>query len=679
MHRVPHRSPPLVPLLLLAGLLPAAPAAAQSYTVSPAGVAAFNAEVQGIYDGLRPTIERELQQQARAQLDGFKQVEGKWEIEVEKFHALRLKVDAAPGLLSASSRALQVAVPARGTWEIEVEADVRIRKTSGWPKPRIRLRHVRVNVSEVRLTAGVELDDTDPYRPTAKRVGTPKFEARVRLRSKRLFTGLLMRILSPFANKLARKAVDEALAGLTPQLSALQGLPGEVPADGAPLLTDSGAPLPWDEVVTNVGEKQRAHHLPHGTLLHARSDVPTEGSWLDDYRDGGAGNVGTSVPVGDGGDSAIWTGHYLAGEAFRYGVTQDPVALDNVRHAIRGISALLEVHGQTGLLARVAAPASSPMGASILADGRPTVLRSMRGEVWVGTNGSYGISRDQYMGVFMGLALAYDLVPDSAVRAECRLRVEQMVDYLMRTGWWVDEDRPALGLSTPQGKNGFPTFWGPGIDQKLNTLLIGQRVVATTKYDAEIARITPLAETDWLSSWSSCFSYDSYYKFNLAHGTYYNYFRLETDPARRAHLERGYLITRRYVGHHRNPHFELVQASILPAERPRLFPAAKEGLRRFLLRPHRHVAPTVVDLSGVTFVTIDLPVIPAPGQSNATTASVTIPSEPLEPLLRKPGGDFLWQRNPFEVAQAGKGDPHRELPGIDLTLPYWMGRYHGAW
>ena len=29
-------------------------------------------------------------------------------------------------------------------------------------------------------------------------------------------------------------------------------------------------------------------------------------------------------------DSAFYTGHYLAGEAYRYNVTQDPRALDNV-------------------------------------------------------------------------------------------------------------------------------------------------------------------------------------------------------------------------------------------------------------------------------------------------------------------------------------------------------------
>src|SRR5712692_8333795 len=51
------------------------------------------------------------------------------------------------------------------------------------------------------------------------------------------------------------------------------------------------------------------------------------------------------------GDSALWTGHYLAAEAFRFKVTQSQDALKNVTQAIAGIKALTDVTG-TNLLAR---------------------------------------------------------------------------------------------------------------------------------------------------------------------------------------------------------------------------------------------------------------------------------------------------------------------------------------
>ncbi len=664
------------PLAALA--LCAAPAAAQP--TSQAGIDAFNADVQRLWDRLRPAVERTIHKEARAKLEGLKQVSGQWEIEVTRFGGVKLGFAPAPGLRALSGKRLEVAAPAHGTWQLEVEADLKIRRTRGWPKFTVRLRELRVEVSQIKALARVELDDSDPYRPQVKRAGTPLVDFRVKLRSGRLFTDLLMRILSPAANLLARKAVLEALVGLTPELAKLQGLPGPVPGDGAAVYTDSGRPAPWDEVVANVEAKMRRYHLPHGTLLHSTSDTPTLGTWLEDYRNGGAGNVGgVHRQLTDGGDSAIWTGHYLAGEALRYASTQDPAALDNVRHAVRGLSALIEVHGETGLLARVAAPVASEFGQHLATyRDRRNVVRFMRGEMWIGSNGPYGISRDQYMGAFLGLSLAYEHVPDLAVRAECRLRIEQMLDYLIKTGWFVDEDRPEFDPMTPQGRDGFPTFWSPGIDQKLNALLIGERVVPWAKYDAEIAAVSPLAETEWLSNWMSSFDNQSYYKYNLAHGTYYNYFRHETDPTRRAHMERAFLVTRRMVGHHRNPHFELIHASVLPALRAQNHPAAKEGLRRFLDRPHRWATGPVVDLTGVTLVTIPQVSVPLPGQ-NAPPATITIASEPLDPVLRLPGGDFLWQREPFTPATPNGGNPYLEEPGIAITLPYWMGKYHGAW
>src|ERR1700752_497703 len=59
------------------------------------------------------------------------------------------------------------------------------------------------------------------------------------------------------------------------------------------------------------------------------------------------------------GDSAIWTGHYLAAESYRYAVTKAPDALENVHRALNGIKQLIDVTG-TDLLARCAVPVDSP-------------------------------------------------------------------------------------------------------------------------------------------------------------------------------------------------------------------------------------------------------------------------------------------------------------------------------
>ena len=46
------------------------------------------------------------------------------------------------------------------------------------------------------------------------------------------------------------------------------------------------------------------------------------------------------------------------------------------------------------------------------------------------------------------------------------------------------------------------------------------------------------------------------------------------------------------------------------------------------------------------------------------------------PVEQRPSSDFIWQRNPFKLD--GGANPNRQYPGIDVFLPYWMGRKAGV-
>src|SRR5579871_3437702 len=96
----------------------------------------------------------------------------------------------------------------------------------------------------------------------------------------------------------------------------------------------------------------QALHLPFGTILDPIYASPTSNQVVGYTRCG---------------DSAIWTGHYLAAEAFRYKVTQSADALANIRKAIAGIKSLNDVTG-TNLLARCMVPVDSPYLPSIEAE-----------------------------------------------------------------------------------------------------------------------------------------------------------------------------------------------------------------------------------------------------------------------------------------------------------------------
>ena len=109
------------------------------------------------------------------------------------------------------------------------------------------------------------------------------------------------------------------------------------------------------------------------------------------------------------GDSALWAGHYLAAEAYRYGVTTAPDARNNARKAVAAIKGLIDVTG-TNLLVRCRIAIGSPFSAGIHGEeaANGVYTNSAAGWTWIGNT-----SRDQYCGVIFGLGIAYD--PTSAL------------------------------------------------------------------------------------------------------------------------------------------------------------------------------------------------------------------------------------------------------------------------
>ncbi|MGE0707997.1 MAG: hypothetical protein AB7N76_14875 [Planctomycetota bacterium] len=654
-------------LALLGG---ASPARAQTL-----GVQRTNEELQDLWNRLRPSLQAMLFNTAKQQFDGRTVQSGSATVELRELQRLGLDAATGPGFPELTPDRVALRVPLSGHWKIEAAARVHVKLRLGFLRPSFTVP-ITLRVEDLALEGSATFDrTTDPERPTVRQVGTPKVDFKVKLRSSNFLYDILLRVLSPLGNHLAHKALDDALKGLQPQLQALSGLPGPIPGDGAAPLQDSGVQTPFEEVALNVDRRIRRDCLPHGTLLEALMDTPQTDSWLDAYRDGGPGSQGSVVGFTDGGDSAIWTGHYLASQAYRWSVTGDADALDNVRAAVDGIGKLIDVNGGTGLLARICAPENSLMGQQIQRDGvfRSAVINGVR---WIGRNGGGGISRDQYIGVLFGLSLTYDLVADQQVKADCARRITQIVDYFTAVHWFVDEDRPAL--DAPNGA--MPTFYHQNATQKLAWLLAGERM-APGRYAAQLAWAGPEAETDWFSSWTGTFGLDHYYKYNLGHVANEVYFRLEGDPARWQAMHRSWRIMRRYVGHHRNAHFDLIECGIDPASRAVYFPATREALRRFLGRNHREVAPPVVDLSNVVWVAvpqIGYTTSGSPSGAGLSSATVQMPSEPLDFDQRAYEGNFHWQRSPFNAASPNAGNPRKEKPGIDVTLPYWMGRALGC-
>src|SRR5438105_14022239 len=113
----------------------------------------------------------------------------------------------------------------------------------------------------------------------------------------------------------------------------------------------------------------QARHLPYGTILD-----PVLASEL----------FPRVVSYTRCGDSATWTGHYMAAEAYRYKVTGSAAALANVNNALQAIKNLIDVTG-SDLLSRCALPADSPYAAAIASEEAPNGVYqgTLYGAPWI--------------------------------------------------------------------------------------------------------------------------------------------------------------------------------------------------------------------------------------------------------------------------------------------------------
>ena len=366
-----------------------------------------------------------------------------------------------------------------------------------------------------------------------------------------------------------------------------------------------------------------ARHIPFGTILNPM-----------------LGANGTITGYTRCGDSALFTGHYLAAEAFRYKMTFAPDALANIRTALDGLKLLTDVTGND-LLARCAVPVDSPYAPGITSEEKNNGVfqgsASGRQWYWIGNT-----SRDQYSGVFFGLGASYDLVGDAAVRASIVSLTTRLLDHLIQSGWTIvlpDRDPIPFALRP---------------DEILTLLQVG-RHVNPAKYASEYARQSAalaLSVTVPLAV-DAADDHSSYFKFNLAFISLYNLIRLEDNVSMRNVYERGFNLVRNATNNHLNPHFNMIDYALHGANASR-DAETRADLDAWLKRPRTDV---FVDLRGTSYACGDLACHPLP-------------------VELRPPSDFLWQLNPFQLFGGGGGTI--ETAGIDYILPYWMARFYGV-
>jgi hypothetical protein len=372
--------------------------------------------------------------------------------------------------------------------------------------------------------------------------------------------------------------------------------------------------------------------------------------------DPAAPEYSTVVGYAHGGDAAIWTGHYLAAESFRYAVTQSPDALASAKRALDGIQGLVDVTApaqpgddpweQPGLLARFLWPDTWWYASQMASDeaGHDVYSGSPGGIAhhWFGNT-----SRDQYSGVFFGLAIAYDLIPDDPdVQPRVRTLVTAMLRFLLDNAW---------NVRMPDGRVSTTFLHHP--EQQLTLLQIGRHV---NPVEFELEYVTFRAANAALVNLPIAVEcqdpHGSYFKFNLDHINLYNLIRLEEPGVPRTSYLNAFATLRGCTGSHENAHFNMMERGVNGADATRDRETVKY-LKLWLKRPRRDY---YVDLSDK---------YPSCGGDRSCRVIR---------IDERVNTDFLWQRSPFLLFPDHRGDGTIETAAIDYVLPYWMGRYYGV-
>ncbi len=324
------------------------------------------------------------------------------------------------------------------------------------------------------------------------------------------------------------------------------------------------------------------------------------------------------------GDSALWTGAYLAAEAFRYKVTQSADALQNVKSAVAGLKALSDVTGDNRL-ARCMVPANSPYAGSIANEEASNTVHSNPPWIWIDNT-----SRDEVVGAFFGLGVAFDLVDDAGVKAEVSDIATRLIGFISRHQWSPNDDISNTFQSRPE---------------ELQMLLQVARHINPTNGVSGPLVVLPVSTGVFFDVQGN----NSYFKFNLDYMTFYHLVRIQTNDDNKS----AYTTVRNYTATHQNAFFNMVDRALNGANAAR-DAETQSLLEQWLQRPRRDLA---VDVSSKVAVC-------------GSEACQPVP------VAMRPPATFLWEVDPFQLKGGGAGII--ENAGVDYILVYWMARYYGV-
>lgn len=424
-------------------------------------------------------------------------------------------------------------------------------------------------------------------------------------------------------------------------------------------------------------ENYRAHHCVNGII------------WQGVFAE-----IADDAPslYGTGGDSAIFTGFYLAASVYRFLVTGAAQDLDAVYDAVRGLHILTHASGTPGVILRCAFPADQPEKWRY-----PDAWRSRieAGFIYESPDDVPDIAdpgacypvflfytratRDQLTGILYGLGVVlaeldpaqyrYDAALHQtilAIRATACVIADALFARLEGTGFILRDHCNRTGSTAIL------------VDGLLKVQLLavcraalegdaaadearGRRIERL--YQREFRRAFFLNDGDLGDLFNRSSLTGSYYSYNLRFARSFTIHLLEDDPGRRQQVV-DYMTKHvwRYVSEHRNTHFIFLYSAA--SGETAWLPEAVRSLQELSLRPLRDWSSPLYDRDCYP---------PRPVLLYGDVGLYVVPAH-----LREPTEYFVWQKDPFAT---GNGEleleANKEATGLDFLLPYWMGRWYG--
>jgi hypothetical protein len=442
-------------------------------------------------------------------------------------------------------------------------------------------------------------------------------------------------VLSALLASLA--TVDAAAQGLTPdQEAALRAIAREEPFQW-PAMTPEQSKALADKAAAQLAEHQ-AHFVPHGLSV----DV----FWTDYERT-------KPFRYETIGDSACWAGHYLAALALKYKVTSDADTLAHIKNTLEKYDILTRVSGRVGYIARYAGPADDAAYREyykVYGRGedpeRPGLgkwahqgVEPWTDLVWLGNS-----SRDTYDGTAFGLATTWVYVDAPDVKALVKKIVETVGERLVADEYHVIDGQGHDTRPVPSFKLCWQRLMAAVNPEKFAD--VEQEYYASTpKATQEGGKVYPV-------------TFKEYFANNLNFIRVYSLCILENNVTVKAELQGVMRDMYSKLDETLNPHFAALYLDATGDANENAIATLQGQLidmpgppRFFKLVDHRN-DPNFEKRE-------DNPDL----LKYATLARDHVHS------------DFLWQRSPN--LSYGRTDAPYEVPGIDLFLPYWMGRKTG--